>query len=277
MTCTCHRDIIRIIISTIFLNEETESIMNDETTKSNENVLVFKRAHIYPFLILLALVTGLSIGYLLWGRDSQSINVAQAVPSTSIAQEGETDEETVPTQKTVKRYDVSEDDDPSIGPSDAPITIIAFSDYECGYCQRWHKEVFPKIREEYADQVRVVYRDFPLYSIHPNASLAAETANCAAEQDAFWEYQDELFSGGDLNQDSYLEYAKKLKLDLDEFEECLDSERYQDEVMADYQYASALGVSSTPTFFLNGLPIVGAQPFEIFKSIIDRELAGEIP
>ena len=114
-------------------------------------------------------------------------------------------------------------------------------------------------------------------SLHPNAISAAESANCAAEQDAFWEYHNRLFNGGAFSKQSYLEYAQKLALDLDEFESCLDSGRYREEIQLDYQFAASLGVRSTPTFFLNGLPIVGAQPYDVFKSIIDRELAGEIP
>jgi len=173
---------------------------------------------------------------------------------------------------------VPEDDDPVLGSSNAPITIIEFSDFECPYCRRWHTEVFDRIREDYPDQVRFVYRDFPLKSIHPNAVPAAEAANCANEQDAFWEFSEKLYSGAyALSDDTYLAVAGELGLDLEAFEECYTSGRYADEVEADYQYAGNLGVRSTPTFFLNGLPIVGAQPYEVFKDVIDKELAGEIP
>jgi protein-disulfide isomerase len=169
------------------------------------------------------------------------------------------------------------DDDPAIGPPDAPITIIEFSDFQCPYCKRWHNEVYGRLMQEYQGKVRVVFRDFPLSSIHPDAESAAEAADCANEQGAFWEYHDKLFNGDQLGQTVYLQYAQELGLDMDKFKTCVDTGRYKSEVAADYDYASNLGVRSTPTFFLNGLPIVGAQPYDVFKQVIEQELAGEIP
>ena len=242
-----------------------------------EKTISFKRTHLYATLLPLAFVAGLSVGFLFWGRDARTPKTEENMAPTSVSQAADPAQETTPTQQAVKRYEIPEDDDPTIGPNDAPITIIEFSDYQCGYCQRWHKDVFPRILEDFPDQVRIIYRDFPLASIHPNAIPAAESANCAAEQDAFWDYHDRLFSGSELNKEMYLQFAKDLKLDLDKFETCLDSGRYREEVELDYQFASSIGIQSTPTFFLNGLPIIGAQPYDVFKKIIDSELAGEIP
>ena len=236
------------------------------------STLVFKRSHLYAVLLPLAFAVGLSIGYLMWGRSASTSGERNAAaPSQTQSSQAQGEE-------TVKRYDVSTDDDPSIGPPDAAITIIEFSDYECPYCRRWHQQVFERIREEYPDQVRLVFRDFPLSSIHPNATAAAEAANCAGEQEAFWQFNGALFSGEyELSAEEYLSIAANLDLDVEAFESCVESGRYEDEVQADYQYATNLGVRSTPTFFLNGLPIVGAQPYEVFKEVIDKELAGEIP
>jgi protein-disulfide isomerase len=176
------------------------------------------------------------------------------------------------------RYEIPIDDDPMIGPEDAPITIVEFSDYECPYCQRWHTEVFERLLEAYPDEVRLVYRDFPLTSIHPNATPAAIAANCAREQDVFWDYHDKLFGMElGLNTEAYQEYASQLDIDTEEFNECLDSGRYEEEVQADFDFAANLGVRSTPTFFINGIAVVGAQPFEVFQQVIEQELAGEIP
>ena len=126
--------------------------------------------------------------------------------------------------------------------------------------------------------MRIVYRDFPLTNIHPEAIPAAQAANCAFEQDAFWEFHEEIFSGeNELNEESYTRIASNIGLDVDQFEECVSSERYADEVQADMNYAISLGVQSTPTFFLNGIALVGAQPYEVFKEVIELELAGEIP
>jgi protein-disulfide isomerase len=227
--------------------------------------LIFKRSHVYAVLLPLAFVTGLAAGFLLWGRST--LQVAQVVTVPEATQPRE-----------VRRYDVPEDDDPVLGPEDAPITIIEFSDYECPYCRKWHLEVWPLLQEAYPDQIRLVYRDFPLTNIHPNATPAASAANCAREQGFFWEFNEKLFSMEyPLNPSGYQAYAQELALDMTAFNECLDSGRFNDEVMADFEYASNLGVSSTPTFFVNGIPVVGAQPFEAFSQLIDQELAGEIP
>jgi protein-disulfide isomerase len=229
------------------------------------NTLVFKRSHLYAVLLPLTFIVGLSVGYLFWGRRPA---VAQPQAAAQAQQQD---------QQNVQRYDVPVDDDPALGPANAPITIIEFSDYECPYCRRWHTEVFNQLRQEYGDKIRFVYRDFPLSSIHPDAEPAAEAANCANEQGAFWQYHDLLFSGAGLSKEIYMQYAVQLGLDVQSFQTCIDSGRYSQEVQADYQYASQLGVRSTPTFFINGLPVVGAQPYDVFKQVIDQELAGEIP
>ena len=243
----------------------TEITQSPASNSSSEETVTFKRTHLYAALLPLAFVVGLAAGYLFWGRSKQA---PTAAPQTAVAQTGGQD---------VKRYDVPVDDDPSIGPANAPITIIEFSDYECPYCRRWHQEVFNRIREDYPDQVRIVYRDFPLTSIHPEALPAAISADCANEQGAFWAYHDLLFSSSELSEDIYIQYATDLGLDVEKFKACIASGRYDDEVQGDLQYATNLGVSSTPTFFLNGLPVVGAQPYDVFKQVIEKELAGEIP
>ena len=177
----------------------------------------------------------------------------------------------------VTRYPVTEDGDPSYGPADAPITIIEFSDFECPYCQRWHEEVWKKLVVAYPSQIRLVYRDFPLYSIHPNAGPAANAAACANEQGKYWEFHDLLFSGAEkLGEAAYRTYASALNMDLSAFQLCLDENRYEAEVTADFEYASSLGISSTPTFFINGVALIGAQPFEVFQEVIELELAGKL-
>ncbi len=116
----------------------------------------------------------------------------------------------------VVRYPVTEADNPAIGPADAPIVIIEFSDFECPFCTRWHQQVWPRLQEVYGDKIRLVYRDFPLYSLHPNAGPAAEAANCANEQGRFWEYHDLLFAAEQgLGREAYEAYASQLNLDMD--------------------------------------------------------------
>lgn len=244
---------------------------SDVEITPSENTITFKRSHLYTVLLPLAFVLGLSVGYLFWGRGTESAVAVAQSPNT----QGEIGALDVPAQVT--RYDVPDDNDPSIGPEDAPITIIEFSDYECPYCRRWHTEVFPRLLDAYPDEIRIVYRDFPISSIHQNAIPAAEAANCAFEQGSFWEFNIMLFSMElGLSTEAYQEYASELGLDMDAFDECLESRRYQDEVQEDFEFASTLGVRSTPTFFINGIAVIGAQPYEVFQQVINQELAGEL-
>ncbi|MCS7011675.1 MAG: DsbA family protein, partial [Anaerolineales bacterium] len=164
-------------------------------------------------------------------------------------------------------------DDPSLGPADAPVTIVEFSDYQCPYCKLWHDEVLPRILQEYGDQVRFIYRDYPLSS-HPEALPAARAANCAGEQNAYWQFHDALFSNQyGFGRQAYLDYAAALGLEIEAFRKCLESNRYEDEVLGDFRDGLRLGVNSTPTFFVNGTKIIGAQPFAVFKQLIEAELA----
>lgn len=246
-----------------------DEFIQESESKTQSNMLTFKRTHVYAALLPLAFVTGLAVGFMLWGR------ATAVVPPPATKQAAVVPDEQ---PQEVRRYDIPEDDDPVYGPENAPITIIEFSDYECPYCRKWHIEVLPRLMETYPDQIRLVYRDFPLTKIHANATPAASAANCAGEQDQYWEFSDMLFSMRlELSIPSYQTYAEQLELDLDDFNECLESRRHNSEVMADFEYAANLGISSTPTFFVNGIPVVGAQPYEVFAQLINQELAGEIP
>ena len=234
--------------------------------------ITLKRSRFYLFMAMipLAFALGIGAGSLVWQGSSAAIAEKQAGNGDTAARD-----EAI---QNVKRISVQVDDDPAIGPENAPITIIEFSDYQCPYCQRWHDEVYAKLLENYGDKVRLVYRDFPLYSIHPEAGPAAEAANCANEQGSFWSFHERLFSYQyQLGREAYQNYASELGLDIEKFKICLESGRYKAEVDADYQYATSLGITSTPTFFINGIPLVGAQPYDVFQYLIDKELAGEIP
>jgi len=233
-------------------------------------------------LLVIVFGLGLAAGYFIWARPLEaklaSANQALVDAQTAADQQAAEAANAQQQQQEVRRYDVPIDDDPILGPDSAKITIIEFSDYECPFCQKWVMEVMPRIFEKYGDQVRIVYRDYPLIGLHDNAAPAAEAANCANDQGNYWPYHDLLFSGQRrLGRETFEAYAQELKLDMNEFKACLDDRRHQKEVEADYNYASELGVQSTPTFFINGLALVGAQPFEVFERVIDMELAGEIP
>lgn len=267
-------------VETLQSHEDQIGPEEEPRARTSEDTVTFKRSHLYSVLLPLAFVAGLSLGYIFWGRNNAPTTqtaaaVPQRDPAASTSGQAQTSSESQP--EPVTRYDVPIDDDPILGPEDAPITIIEFSDYECPYCRKWHSEVYGRLFEDYPDQVRLVYRDFPLDSIHSNAIPAAEAANCAYEQGSFWEFHDKLFGMElGLSPDAYQQYAQDLSLDMDAFNECVDARRYRDEVQSDYDYASQLGVRSTPTFFINGIALVGAQPYEVFQEVIDKELAGEL-
>jgi protein-disulfide isomerase len=236
----------------------------------SENTITFKRSHLYTVMIPLAFVLGLSVGFLFWGRNESAAPAPQAA-----VQEAQI---VTPTQQTYRRYDVPVGDNPTLGPADAAITIIEFSDYQCPYCRKWEQEAWPQIQAAYPGKIRLVYRDFPLYSIHPESESAAIAAYCAGDQNKYWEFHDLLFSDQlPLGQDSYVKYATQVKLNVSQFTQCITAQKFKDNVTNNYNYASNLGVNSTPTFFVNGIPLVGAQPFDAFKQLIDKELAGEIP
>jgi protein-disulfide isomerase len=215
----------------------------------DDDVIRIPRKHLYALLVPLAFIVGLASGYLAWGRNQLN------EPATG----GYT------------RFDVPLDDDPALGPEDAPIKIVEFSDFNCPYCQKWHEETFPALMGSYPDQIRFVYRDYPILT--QESVNAAQAAECADEQGAFWAFHDALFSGGrDLGQDTYETYAQELGLDVEGLVACINSGRYEEEVTSDAEFASNLGISGTPTFFINGIPLVGAQPLERFAEIIDLEL-----
>ncbi|MDP7080180.1 MAG: DsbA family protein [Candidatus Undinarchaeales archaeon] len=165
------------------------------------------------------------------------------------------------------------DDDPFMGPEDAPVTIIEFTDFQCPFCQR----VLPtleQIMEEYPDKVRIVLRDFPLDQLHPQARNAHSAAGCANDQGKFWEFHDKVFANQQDVSDATLKgYAADLGLDTATFNDCVDSGKYNQEVQKDLEDGQEYGVSGTPAFFVNGFSISGAQPFAVFKDVIDKELA----
>jgi protein-disulfide isomerase len=131
--------------------------------------------------------------------------------------------------------------------------------------------------DAYPGQIRFVYRNLPLTSIHPNAMPAAIASLCANDQKAYWDFHEKLFDNDTLDEATYIKYATDLKLDVNTFKTCLSSGSHDDFIKKDMDFALNLGVQSTPTFFVNGLAVIGAQPLDNFKQLIDKELAGEIP
>jgi len=203
---------------------------------------------------------------------------------------------TVPAQPTptppIVVEGVSVDDDPSWGPEDAPVTIIEFGEFLCGYCLRFTAQTLPQIKQAYEGKVRYVYRDFIIHG--EPAMKISEAAECADDQEKFWEYHDHLWenyqtvgqqaqTGLDALASTLKGYAADLELDTATFNECLDTGKHTAEVQKDSQDGASYGVGGTPGFFVNGRVVRGAIPFEDyqgstgamepgFKSIIDAAL-----
>jgi len=171
------------------------------------------------------------------------------------------------------RVAVDVEGEPARGSAEAPVTIVEFSDFECPFCSR----VVPtldQIQEHYGDRVRLVFKQFPLRGIHPNAQKAAEASLCAEEQGKFWELHDAMFADQrNLAVPALKAKAAELGLDGAEFAECLDSDRYQAAVEEDLQQGSAIGISGTPAMVINGRLISGAVPYEDIARVVDEELA----
>jgi len=173
------------------------------------------------------------------------------------------------------------------GSPDATIVLVEFSEFQCPFCRRHEMNTAPQIKDAYLKSGKVlhIFRDFPLDQIHPQARKAAEAARCAGEQgaDRFWAMHDRLFEAQSewseqaTAVDLFKGYAQALGLDADAFNECLDSGRASAAIDADLIAGEEAGVGGTPTFFLNGYPIEGAQPFSAFQRVLDAQLAGNPP
>lgn len=173
-----------------------------------------------------------------------------------------------------------QDDDVVRGDPNAPITMLEYSDFTCGFCEKFFHETFPKLLSEYIEtgKVRFVYRDFPRGIGSP--LRAADAARCAGEQNAYWPMHDRLFnSGGQLALDNLKQYAKELNLNGERFSECMAAHRYMQDIEKDLRDAGSLGIRGTPAFVLfptkvpenpHLILIPGAFPYETFKEEIDK-------
>jgi protein-disulfide isomerase len=163
-----------------------------------------------------------------------------------------------------------------LGDPEAPVTIVEFSDYQCPYCSVYFANTWPQIKSEFVDtgRVRYVFKDYPLTGLHPRAPQAHAAARCAGDQGAYWDMHDRLFEnqsrwGSGSNPSAvFEEFAADLGLDASSLAACLERGKWDDAVEGDIAEGASLGVRGTPTFFVNGYPLVGAQPFETFERVI---------
>jgi protein-disulfide isomerase len=163
-------------------------------------------------------------------------------------------------------------EDPVRGNANAPVTIVEFSDYQCPFCARVNPTL-EKVRQTYGERVRIVFKDYPLPN-HAEAPKAAEAARCAGDQNKYWEMHDAMFANQRaLGVPSLKQAARAIGLDGAAFDQCLDSGKWAAAVRAGNALGEKMGVNSTPTLYINGRALIGAMPFENFKSIIDEELS----
>jgi protein-disulfide isomerase len=181
-------------------------------------------------------------------------------------------EEPVKVMLKAPRVKVASSGHPTIGPADAPITIVEFGDFQCPYCKR-AQPTLKEVLAKYPNKVRLVYMDFPL-PFHSHALDAAKAARCAGEQGKFWPYHDQLFANQAKESPADLKgIAKQLGLNATQFDSCFEKAKYQNSIEQDVAEGKKLGVDGTPSFYINGRRLVGAVPFENFQQVIEDELA----
>lgn len=176
------------------------------------------------------------------------------------------------TASAAQPADVDADDDPAIGPADAQVVVIEFSDFTCPHCRNFALDTMPRLLADYGDRVRFVFRDAPI--LGPDSGWTALAAECADDQGKFWEYHDLLFENqGSLDRAGLSALAEQLELDVETFDTCVDDQVHVDELRNDLADAQNASLTGTPTFFINGQRIEGAQPYEVFAAVLDEELA----
>jgi protein-disulfide isomerase len=171
------------------------------------------------------------------------------------------------------RFQLNNDGSPYLGGSNAPVTLVEFSDFECPFCARF-AGTLKQLHAAFGDDLKIVYRQFPIPSIHPNAFKAAEGSLCAHDQGKFWEMHDAMFfQQNRLAVSDVKALARQLGLDQRRFDQCLDSGRFTEQVQNDMREAQTVGVTGTPALFINGVPLQGgAQPYEVVAEAVQREL-----
>lgn len=211
-------------------------------------------------LLVLGLLAGLGVGWVLWRSGPE----AGGEPAADLPGAG--------AGTLVEGVSVAHD--PVLGPEDAPVTIVEFSDFECPFCTRFVQQTAPRLRGQYGDRIRWIFVNNPLQSIHPRAYDLALAGECAHEQDRFWDYYDAMFSERYEATDAGIAAAARdIGAETERFRACYRNADYAQEVADDLKEAQKFYILGTPTFFINGRRLEGAQPAEAFAAVIDSILA----
>ena len=259
----------------------------EEFPKKDEKII--KKSTYNMLIIIVVIVIGIAIFFA--GSYTTNLNsdkISQEELNEAIAKlELKILQNKLPSNQPIIELKISADNDPVIGNPNAPITIIEFSDFQCPFCAKFHIQTLPKIMEEYIKdgKVKLVFRDFPIQSIHSNALLASAAAECANEQGKFKEMHDKLFENqnewNNKNTDNVIilfnQYSLEMEIEEEKFDSCLRNGKYIKEIQKDLEDGRAYGISGTPGFFIGNdeigfIELKGAHPFENFKGIIETQL-----
>lgn len=265
-------------------NSKPEEIPEPEKRSGSESITVKKSTYNKLIIgITLSLIAAAFFsGYTLGSQTVPPLVIQENTKSNITPQPTQTQ----PTEET--RIFVSLSDDPVKGNPNAPVTIVEFSDFQCPFCARFFAQTLPQIQQDYIDsgKVKLVFRDFPIESIHANARAASFAAECADDQGKFWQYHDKLFEGqtqwarlsASDAANTFKQYAIELGLNSDSFNSCFNSPKHLDEVNEDFQNGANYGVTGTPAFFIGNdkdgyVMLIGAKPYSSFQQVIDNELS----
>ena len=244
-------------------SDNGEAVVHEEKQLSGESTLR-PQPYLIPVSIIIA---GIIIaGAIVYALGSKSVPSPTALVPT------------VPPGLELREQDIV------LGDANAPVTIVEYADFQCPFCARFFHGAMSEIRRNYVEngKVKMVFRNFQF--LGPESSAAGEAAQCAADQGRFWEYHDEIFvaesidgveHNGNLNRALFVKIASDLGLDAGAFTTCIDSGTHTPFIQAERTAAASLGVNSTPTVFVNGKMILGAQPFATFQAAIEEALASE--
>jgi protein-disulfide isomerase len=229
---------------------------------SDRVAVSLKRSHLRVAAILGGIVAGLVLFL--------GVHALDLIPNLGTTEEVGAD---AATWAASQRFEVTAEDRPAHGPTDAPVTIVEFTDYGCPYCRRHATEVLPTLLERYGDTLRYVVRHFPIPALTVNAMRAAEAAECAHRQDRFWEYKEALVSQHDMLSDELLlTQAEAVGMDREAFGRCLTEGIARSAVERDILDGWELGVTGTPTFFINGRRFTGRMPLERMVGYVELAL-----
>ncbi|MFN7210240.1 MAG: DsbA family protein [Aggregatilineales bacterium] len=266
------------------------SAQNSFEPSRDDSIVITQNTLYYFGIAVVFFVAGFLVAWVMFSGNSGGINAAEIRNAASEGARAAVQAELAalrvdlgnlaaggaqPSPAAPARVEIELGNSPSWGAEDAKVTIVEFSDFECSFCARFYRDTYKALKERYQDRVRFVYKHFPISGIHPNAERAAVAAECAHEQDKFWAYHDLLFENQrNLAQEALIGYARQVGVpNIEQFTECLSSNKYLSTVIADLQQGERYGVQGTPTFFINGLPLVGAQPYPAFERAIEQALA----